>query len=554
MSIVATSPPAPALRVKPSFEPWAGRFRRPVLVGGITSSILALAYLFAPPMGTDLAAQTARGDFYAAHGARLVDFGWYGGTSPLGYSWFAAPANALLGARGVGALSAVIASLAFAWLLARFSAPRAALASAAGALVFICNIVSGRTTFALGLAIGLLALCALRVYPSERWRLWPGSADNSGSTTTALGWDLAAFGLALLATGASPVAGVFVAIAGSAAALVGYWRSAVILIAGTVLGMAPFLMLFADGGVQLYTEDSMRIAAAACIFTFFLIPGKQPVLRAGALLAGLAVIAAYYLPTALGSNIMRLPMLFAVPLVLAYAQLSRPLLTVASLALIWFQPPLMTFDLHLLGERAATRAYYEPLLAELDSKSITGRVEVVPLSSHWESVYVAGAVPLARGWLRQLDVQENALFYNGKLNAVTYQQWLAHNGVQYIALPKRAKVDFRGGRPEARLLDENLSYLTLEWESADWRLFAVRSPTGIVQAPATFVSADAARVRFTTSQPGDIHVRVRWSRWLTVRGPAACVRPGRDWVVVRVDKPGSYELTSEFSTSQPARC
>jgi hypothetical protein len=46
------------------------------------SLVAAVAFLLAPPMGIDLAAQVAHADFWGRHGAAAVDFGWYGGTSP----------------------------------------------------------------------------------------------------------------------------------------------------------------------------------------------------------------------------------------------------------------------------------------------------------------------------------------------------------------------------------------------------------------------------------------------------------------------------------------
>ena len=46
-------------------------------------------------------------------------------------------------------------------------------------------------------------------------------------------------------------------------------------------------------------------------------------------------------------------------------------------------------------------------------------------------------MPLARGWLRQLDTGRNPIFYKGELNPVTYASWLTENAVRYVALPDR---------------------------------------------------------------------------------------------------------------------
>jgi hypothetical protein len=55
---------------------------------------------------------------------------------------------------------------------------------------------------------------------------------------------------------------------------------------------------------------------------------------------------------------------------------------------------------------------------------------------HWEAAYVAPAVPLVRGWERQLDTAGNPLFYDADLlNPDSYRAWLIDSGVRYVALP-----------------------------------------------------------------------------------------------------------------------
>jgi hypothetical protein len=40
---------------------------------------------------------------------------------------------------------------------------------------------------------------------------------------------------------------------------------------------------------------------------------------------------------------------------------------------------------------------------------------------------------------------------------------------------------------------------------------------------------------------------VRWSRWLSLAGPGACLAPGPDdWTVVRVTTAGEHRLTSSL--------
>ena len=64
-------------------------------------------------------------------------------------------------------------------------------------------------------------------------------------------------------------------------------------------------------------------------------------------------------------------------------------------------------------------------------------------------------MPLARGWLRQLDTKLNDdVFYKNKPTATTYQQFLTDNAVEYVAVPD-ARLTYYGKR-EATLIDGGL--------------------------------------------------------------------------------------------------
>jgi hypothetical protein len=54
-------------------------------------------------------------------------------------------------------------------------------------------------------------------------------------------------------------------------------------------------------------------------------------------------------------------------------------------------------------------------------------------------------------------------------------------------------------------------------------------------------------VTFRTSAPGEVTIRVEWSRWLTLNGPgAACLTPLKWWTQVQVHRPGTYVLSSSL--------
>ncbi|WP_247672482.1 hypothetical protein [Micromonospora sp. M61] len=510
--------------------------------------VLAAAFLLAPRMGTDLAAQVARAEFADRYGAAPIDLGWYGGVNQYGYSLFTARLGALIGMRPLGAVAAVLGAAALGWLFVRGRARRPLLAGVLGAVVLVGNLASGRVTFAVGLAFGLLALCAVSAERPPR------------PVRLAL-----AAGCAALATAASPVAGLFTGLAGAALllaalrrgdgpgrALPGGWRSERPLAEGFVLAvapavtLAPIALLFGNGGTQPYSAESMRINVALAVLVAVVLPRRRRVLRVGALLTVLLLVGAYYVPSPIGSNALRLPLLFALPVLAGYAPLPGPWLAGLLAATVWWQSPVMLNDVTRAGAAESASAFYRPLVAELDRRQPVGRVEVVPLRDHWESAYLPPTVPLARGWERQVDSDRNALFYDGTLSAQTYEQWLRDKAVTYVVVAPDAPAD-RWGRDEAALIRGDLPYLREVWRDPTWRLYEVVDPTPLVGAPGRLVTADRGAVRLTAT-PGDVPVKVRWSRWLSLDGPDGCLRPGADgWTEVRVRAAGDYSISSSLA-------
>ncbi|MCW2610695.1 MAG: hypothetical protein QOC93_2163 [Actinomycetota bacterium] len=530
----APRPPEPA-RWRRLVERLPPAYRRPVGVTTAVSVVLTIGFLLLPLAGTDLAAQVARGHFFRVYGARPIDFRWYGGVFPFGYSALTGPLNAVLGSRGVGAVSCVVTAAAFAALLVRVGVRRPALGGVLAAVVGVFNLVSGRTTFALGIAFGMLALCAIIAPLGRRTRL-----------------ALAAV-LAALSSMGSPVAGVFTGLCGAALLLSGRVRDGLALGVGAGLALLPPAVLFRDGGVQPYTEESMKLAVAACVATFFLVPSRWRALRIGIALTGLAAVVVFYVPSPVGSNVIRLPMLYAAPIVVALSGLDRRWIAMAVAFLCWWQPPLIAADLGNAGARAAHRDFYTPLTDQLSARGPVGRIEVVPLHDHWESTYVAETVPIARGWLRQVDVDRNTIFYDGTLNPGTYLDWLYTNAISYVALPRSSPLDF-SGREERSLIQADLPYLRKVWENGDWILYNVVGSTPLVDYPGRLVSSDPTGVTFDTAEPASVLVRVRRSRWLTVSGPAGCFVADGRWIRVRVSEPGRYRISSSLDPWQRGSC
>jgi hypothetical protein len=157
-------------------------------------------------------------------------------------------------------------------------------------------------------------------------------------------------------------------------------------------------------------------------------------------------------------------------------------------------------------------------------------------------------MPMARGWLRQLDTGRNSIFYKrGALTEFSYASWLSRNAVRYVALPD-AKPD-RSAYAERALIERGLPYLKLRWRSDHWRVYEVTLPTPIVipqgKANITLEQLGSDRLLLRVIKPGDALVRVRWTPYWLAHG--GCVQRQGDWTRVTAKKPGFMRLTTRFS-------
>jgi hypothetical protein len=487
-----------------------GRARSAELWAGLLALVLGLLHWWlAPDSGTDVAAQLARASFAREAPFTPVDLSWYGGVHPFGYSVLSPWLMALLGVQLTGVLAAVVGSVLWARLVRDCTRPMAA--SLAGAFFLAMNVVSGRTTFALGAAAALGALVALPRRPR-------------------------AASLAVLTALLSPVAAAFLGLA--AAVLVLHRR-----VGGWTLGVAASLpvvvlaALFPGGGVQPYSGSSARTAFITALVVAAVV--SNPLVRTGALLYGAAVLLLLVHDNVFGSNILRLGLLLAAPLLLVSTRRPAVLLPALAVALVWQAGPPVG-DLH--AEHAPPMGALRAELVALGAQ----RVEVVAPRDHGEAGYVAQRVPLARGWARQQDTVLNPLFYDGGLTATRYLAWLHERAVDHVAVPRTARLDF-GGEREGRLLRAGrVEGLEPVWHDDDWVVYAVADPVPVVVG---IRAATRTELRLDATAAGTLAVHLRWSRWLSVSGPACLERDG-DGVRLRVSAPGAVTVTSSLRPRQ----
>jgi hypothetical protein len=288
------------------------------------------------------------------------------------------------------------------------------------------------------------------------------------------------------------------------------------------------------------------------VLVAIVVPMRFRAIRLGALLGLVMVATAYLLPTPVGGNAIRLTLLFAVPVVAAFVDWRWWAAALAIVAAVVVQTPVTLGTLTGAGSPDTRSSYYAPLLAEIASQGqLTGRVEVPEENGHWESVYVARSVPLARGWLRQLDTKLNEnVFYRHKPTATTYRTFLTDNAVEYVAVPD-GRLTYYGKR-EATLVDGGLGYLDPIWRNDHWTLYRVDNFTPIVESPGRLISETADSITFSAPPNTEVKLNIRWLHWLdTDSSGGACISRDGGSVSYRTG-PGtatSHTLTSALDPS-----
>jgi hypothetical protein len=526
-------------RKRPPAGPWYARIDWWHVAPVAIALLFAIGYLIWQPRTVDLAAHTFRADLFGQQGFTIWNGQWYGGHHTPAYSiispplaWLLSPPLALaIAAVACAALFPPLARGAFGEQAARWGSIWFGIGTAT--LLF-----TSRLPFAIGVAFGLAALLALQ----RRRYTW-------------------AIVFAILSPMGSPVAGLFLAMAGVAVALAANGDRAK-RIEGIAIAAAAFIppaflsWAFPEGGWAPFPFSAYLPIPAFAIICAILLPREQRALRWGMLLYGLGATLALPLETPMGGNAVRLGALFGGPVMLC-ALWGRPVwrklwlapLLAAGFASLglWMWSPAVRDVIKYIEDPAAKSDYFEPLRQFLYTLPDQRRIEIPFTRSHWEGAEIAPQVPLARGWLRQLDTGLNPIFYKGQINRLTYASWLADNAVRYVALPS-AKPD-KSSYGERALIEKGLPYLRLRWKSDDWRVYEVLLPAPIVipQGDARIVleQLGSDELLLDVKKPGEAIVKVRWTPYWFASN--ACVEPHGDWTRVIADKVGFVKLSTRFA-------
>ncbi|MFC8174623.1 MFS transporter [Streptomyces sp. NPDC057325] len=505
--------PLPAQRPAPEAIVPARRRRKrrhTVLVAtGLAALTHILWFFLFANSGGDLAAQDAWAEFVGRHPDSAYNLAWYGGMHPVSYSVVSPYLMSLLGVRTTMMIAGTLSAALTALILVRVRAVRNPMACAvAGVFAFLCNALSGRVTFGLGMMFALGAVAAVFCWP-HRWRRkrWAKA--------------VVAAPLAGLATACSPVAGLFLGVAAAALFLNKRRPGAYALGLAPVAVVALSSWLFPFSGTQPMAFGSAALPMTFGILILLLVPKDWRTVRTAAAVYTVGTFLTWAIDSQIGSNISRLPMLFAGVALLAALPYTAPrsrrwyalLLAFAGLNFwIGFKG---VDDVIRTAPDASWARELAPLVNQLQVRGAgKARVEVVPASSHRESSALSPYINLARGWNRQADMERNPLFYDDTLNAVNYQDWLDRWAVHFVVLPTGAPDS--GAEREAELVDEGLPYLEQVWSDENWRLYEVADPTPLAEPPARVESVAANEVVIRVGSPGRVLIRVPYSPWLAL--------------------------------------
>ncbi|MFF6971403.1 MFS transporter [Streptomyces tsukubensis] len=491
---------------------WDRLTRRPVVV---TTAVAAVGHLvwffFFANTGGDLAAQDAWAEFVGRHPDSAYNLAWYGGMHPVSYSVVSPYLMSIIGVRPTMMVAGTVSAALTALVLVRVRAVRNPLPCAlAGVFAFLCNALSGRVTFGLGMMFAIGAVAAVFCWP-HRWRTkrWAKAA--------------VAAPLAGLATASSPVAGLFLGVV-AAALFLNKRRPG-----SYALGLAPVAVvalsswLFPFSGTQPMSLGTVSLPFIFSVLVFVLVPKEWRTVRTASAVYALGTVLTWVIDSQIGSNITRLAMLFAGVVLLAALPYAVPrsrrwyALVVAFAGLNFWIGFKAVDDVVRTAPTASWNFELAPLVDKLkDLDAERGRVEVVPARSHREASALAPYVILARGWNRQADMERNPLFYDNEktLTAADYRAWLDRWAVRYVVLPEGTP-DV-GAKQEAELVKSGLPYLTRVWGDANWQIFAVKDPVPLADTPAKVEYTGADQLRITVEDPGRVLIRIPYSPWLSI--------------------------------------
>jgi hypothetical protein len=509
---------------------------REAMLSTAVAASLAAFLLWATPPGVDWAAHAYQRTFLLQHGFQIWNNFWYAGRySFITYSLIYYPLAALLGIKVLALASIASAAMVFSIVMFEQWGPASRVSSRSFAVLWVGIIGAAAFPFALAVSFALLAIWALQEGRRGRFAL-----------------------CAILTLAASPLAFMLLMILMAGVVLsrrsIRNVGAQVAILAGCCLGELLIYRLFGDGGrfpfETLQLLAGITFAVLGLVMTRGVATAKP--LRGLFWIYLVAVLAAYVVPSSVGSNIERIRYL-ALPLALIVVALRqwRPLwmvVPVIVLAAIWNMTPIVASFARANTDPEASLAYWQPGIDYLHAHlSPSYRVEVVDTAEHWPAAYLPDAgIPIVRGWYRQSDFPQNEVLYDPKLAVAPYEAWLKRMGVRYVLLSD-APADY-SSRGEAALIRSGRTHLVPVYSTAHLAVYELPNAKPLIVGPAaaTVLWMYPSRIVAVVDAPGTYRVKVRWSPYW--RASSGCVSKTDDGMTrLSVRHPGLVELDFRLS-------
>jgi hypothetical protein len=481
------------------------------------------------PVGVDTAAQLYQTLRWLHGGFQFWDNYWYDGRySFVDYSLLYYPLAAF-----IGQTAAVLGTLAASgYLFARLVAGRFGVSSPWPVRAFAVTAaigvwISGEYPFALGMALGLLALSL------HRHRRLPLAG-------------VAAFGALL----ASPLAFLllllsYVGIAlGAGGSLRRILRIDIVVGLGICGALGFALQLaFPIGGDFHFSFWALFQVLAMSVFAYVasLRLSGVGIIRGIFAAMSVAALSAYFISSPLGGNATRLVDYVGAPLIwillarqLQERRINRALAVLVGATVLCGQlaPNLVSASL-ALDVPAAEPGYWRGAITFLHAhENPNFRVEAVDSAGHWDAYYLpAAGIPIVRGWFRQDDFPDNAVLYRHDISPRGYSAWLRRSGVRYVVLP-HGDLDYSAAA-EGRLLFSGRSGLRAVYRDAFVTIFELPAATPLLVATpparASVLEFGHASLVVNVSKRGRYPLAINYTPyWRVYPSQSACVVSSAD--------------------------
>ena len=517
--------------------------RREALLAALLAVASAELLRLLVPVGIDTAAQLYQTVHYLHDGFQFWDNYWYDGRYTfVDYSLLYYPLAALL-----GEVPTVMATLAASgYLFARLVADRFGVGGAWAVRAFAITAaigvwISGEYPFALGMALGLLAL-SLRNHRRLPLAALAALGSLLASPLAFLLLVVSLIGIALGTGSLKRIRRLDLALGLAACAAVGGALQLAFPVGGTFhFNFWALFQVIAMSAVAFLASQRLRgVGVIRGIFATM----------------SLAALAAYFISSPVGGNATRLIDYIGAPLIwiLLARQLKerrigrRVAAIVGTIVLCGQLAPNLVSAALALNTRAAEPSFWRGAVAYLHEHANPNyRVEAVDTAGHWEAYYlpVAG-IPIVRGWFRQDDFPDNALLYRPTVSPAAYRAWLRRSGVRYVVLP-HTELDY-SAVAEGHLLESGRSGLQIVFRDPFVTIYALAHPTPmLVGPPGTSASVDHfghASLLLRTSAPARYSLAINYTPyWQIAPRGSACVAKAPDgFSTLVVKRPGVVRL------------